>query len=184
MRPRTIHRIVCPCRCSSLAVPLSLPHGGGFGIRTLEGMTVHRTASTVRTVVVTVALLCACGPAGDDAAPSTVSSQSASSGHSRLLGPDEFAWAMAEPDRVTINVHVPYEGDIPGTDLSIPFDQIADQAHRLPSNRAAALAVYCRSGPMSATAAETLQSLGYSDVVDLAGGMKAWTAVGRPLVGA
>lgn len=101
----------------------------------------------------------------------------------RLVDPAEFAAAVAEPDRLTINVHVPFEGDIAGTDLSIPFDRIADQADRLPPDRSTALAIYCRSGPMSTTAAETLRDLGYTDVVELRGGMRAWQADGRPLTG-
>jgi rhodanese-related sulfurtransferase len=101
----------------------------------------------------------------------------------RLVGADEFATAVAESDRVTINVHVPFEGDIAGTDLSIPFDRIAEQADRLPADRTVPIAIYCRTGPMSATAAEALRSLGYTDVVELQGGMKAWQASGRPLVG-
>lgn len=101
----------------------------------------------------------------------------------RLVDPAEFAAAVAEPDRLTINVHVPFEGDIAGTDLSIPFDRIADQTDRLPADRSTALAIYCRSGPMSTTAAETLRDLGYTDVVELRGGMRAWQADGRPLTG-
>ncbi|BBX29437.1 rhodanese-like domain-containing protein [Mycolicibacterium alvei] len=101
----------------------------------------------------------------------------------RLVGPDEFATAIGESDRMTINVHVPFEGDIAGTDLSIPFDRIAERADRLPADRGAPIAIYCRTGPMSATAAEALKSLGYADVVELKGGMKAWQASGRPLVG-
>lgn len=49
------------------------------------------------------------------------------------VDPDEFAAAIADPARMTINVHVPYEGDISGTDVSIPFDQITAQADRLPA---------------------------------------------------
>jgi rhodanese-related sulfurtransferase len=124
-----------------------------------------------------------CGSPTHAPTPSAITSDTASIAHSRLVGPDEFASAIAESGRVTINVHVPYEGDIAGTDLSIPFDQIADQADRLPRDRGAALAIYCRSGPMSASAAEALHSLGYTDVVELAGGMKAWQASGRSLIG-
>ena len=35
---------------------------------------------------------------------------------------------------------------------------------------------------MSATAAETLAAMGYSDIVDLRGGMEAWQAAGRDLL--
>ena len=38
------------------------------------------------------------------------------------------------------------------------------------------------SGNMSATAAETLAAMGYSDIVDLRGGMEAWQAAGRDLL--
>lgn len=100
----------------------------------------------------------------------------------RLLGPSDFAAAIAEPARITVNVHVPYEGEIPGTDLSIPFDQIAQQAVKLPLDRNTPLAVYCRSGPMSAQAAAELSRLGYTDVVELDGGMRSWQKSGRQLV--
>ncbi len=103
-------------------------------------------------------------------------------GH-RILEASEFAAAVAEPARVTINVHVPYEGDIPGTDLSIPFDQITLQAAKLPVDRSTPLAIYCRSGPMSAQAAAELGALGYTDVVELQGGMRSWQRTGRPLTG-
>lgn len=101
----------------------------------------------------------------------------------RLVDPGEFAAAIAEPDRLAVNVHVPFEGDIPGTDLSIPFDQIAAQADRLPADRDTPLAIYCRSGPMSTVAAQALRDLGYTDVVELRGGMRAWQAEGRALTG-
>ena len=100
----------------------------------------------------------------------------------RSVGPREFAELIAAPERVTINVHVPYEGDITGTDLSIPFDQIETDIGRLPSVRSTPLAVYCRTGRMSTTAAATLADLGYHDVVELAGGMQAWQQTGRELV--
>lgn len=99
----------------------------------------------------------------------------------RLVGPEEFAAAVADPARVTVNVHVPDEGSIPGTDLSIPFDQIEARQSALPGP-STPLAVYCRSGHMSAIAVKTLSRLGYEDVVELEGGMIAWEATGRKLL--
>jgi rhodanese-related sulfurtransferase len=113
--------------------------------------------------------------------PSTASADATS--FARLVDSDEFAGVVAQTGRVTINVHVPFEGDIAGTDLSIPFDQIDTNAGRLPADRSTGLAIYCRSGPMSAIAAETLHNLGYTDVVELRGGMRAWQADGHPLIG-
>lgn len=98
---------------------------------------------------------------------------------SKLLVPGDFATAIAEPERLTINVHVPFEGVLPGTDLLIPYDQIRQLASELPSKRSAPLAIYCKSGNMSADAARDLAALGYTDVVELDGGMDAWRASGR-----
>lgn len=100
-----------------------------------------------------------------------------------LVGAEDFARAVVQPSRVTINVHVPFEGAIPGTDLQIPFDELEQQAFRLPPDRSTPLAIYCRSGNMSATATKTLTALGYTDLVELQGGMEAWTASGRSLDG-
>jgi phage shock protein E len=44
--------------------------------------------------------------------------------------------------------------------------------------------LYCRSGNMSAEAAETLVGLGYTDVWDVRGGMIAWERAGFRLEGA
>ncbi|OCB51878.1 sulfurtransferase [Mycobacterium vulneris] len=139
----------------------------------------NRMAAGALTVTAAV-LLAGCGSSAD---LPPVSSGAVSVTSHRLLDADEFAATIGESDTLTINVHVPYEGDIPGTDLSIPFDRIAEHSDRLPGDRGVTIAVYCRSGPMSTTAAETLKSLGYTDVVELDGGMKAWRASGRPLVG-
>ena len=83
---------------------------------------------------------------------------------------------------VLINVHIPYEGEIPGTDVSIPFDEIGAQLDRLPGDRHAPVVLYCRSGRMSALAARSLVTLGYTDVWNVVGGMMAWHDAGRPLV--
>jgi phage shock protein E len=99
---------------------------------------------------------------------------------SRLLSPAQFETAISRPNTEVINVHVPYEGEIPGTDSFIPYDQIVRRRGVLPP-RSVRLAIYCRSGPMSATAARTLSKLGYRDISELGGGMRTWEASGRAL---
>ena len=101
----------------------------------------------------------------------------------QVLGPASFATRTTAKAAVLVNVHVPFEGDIAGTDLSIPFDKIAEQVGVLPTDRDTPLLVYCRSGRMSKIAAAELVRLGYRDVADLDGGMLAWEKSGRTLVG-
>lgn len=99
----------------------------------------------------------------------------------RLVPPGEFAAAVADPARVTVNVHVPDEGSIEGTDLSVPFDEIEARRGELP-DLSTPLAVYCRSGRMSAIAVESLIRLGFTDIVELEGGMIAWEGAGKALL--
>ena len=137
-------------------------------------------------IVGAVLTLVSCGspaePLTSSSTPPPVGRTDTAARAPRSIGPQQFAEAIAAPERVTINVHVPYEGDIAGTDVSIPFDQIEAQINRLPTVRGTPLAVYCRTGRMSTIAASTLANLGYPDVVELAGGMQAWQQSGRTLV--
>lgn len=95
----------------------------------------------------------------------------------RLVDPVAFEEALANPDAVVANVHMPYEGEIEGTDLFLQYDRI--DAASLPSDRDTPLLVYCKSGSMSAEAVVTLAGLGYTNIVELDGGMNAWRASGR-----
>lgn len=80
-----------------------------------------------------------------------------------------------------INVHIPYEGEIQGTDLSIPYNEIGENLDKLPADKDTKLILYCRSGSMSATAACTLVKLGYIDVWNLDSEMIGWEQAGYPL---
>lgn len=98
----------------------------------------------------------------------------------RLVGPEEFAGLVGNPSATVINVHVPYDGEIEGTDLFLPYDAL--DPTRLPADRATELLVYCRKGDMSAIASTTLVALGYTNIVELDGGMDAWGKTNRPTI--
>lgn len=128
----------------------------------------------------------AAGPAGSDR-PASMGEPVGESGSApaaavavRRLDPAAFEAASA--GRMLINVHVPDEGSLPGTDLDLPYDQVADRAGELPADRATPLAIYCMSGNMSAIAGRELLALGYTDIVELDGGMQAWRSSGRTLL--
>ena len=96
------------------------------------------------------------------------------------ISADELDSMLEKKDFVFVNVHIPFEGNVAGTDLSIPYDQITEPANlaQLPADKNAKIVLYCRSGRMSAIAAEELVKLGYTNIWNLDGGMLEWERAG------
>ena len=94
----------------------------------------------------------------------------------------ELAARLDDPDDdlILINVHVPYAGDIVGTDANIAFTDIDAIEEFLDHNLGAEVVLYCLTGPMSATAAAELVDRGYCAVYDLPDGLFHWYDSGYP----
>ncbi len=90
----------------------------------------------------------------------------------------DLAQMLKNKNFVFINVHIPFDGNIAGTDLSIPYDEIESNLSQLPADKNAQVVLYCRSGRMSQMAAETLVKLGYTNIWNLKGGMVDWEQAG------
>ena len=93
----------------------------------------------------------------------------------------ELQAMLENKDFSLVNVHVPFAGDLPATDASIRYDEIASHLDQLPADRNAKIVLYCRTGPMSQRAARDLVGLGYTNVHNLVGGFTAWVEAGLPL---
>lgn len=103
-------------------------------------------------------------------------------GSYRNIGVDQLYQMLQKKDFALINVHIPYEGELPQTDAFIPYNEIEKHLDKLPQDKAAKIALYCKSGRMSAIAAETLVKLGYTNVWNLKVGMREWQQKGYPLL--
>ena len=138
-------------------------------------------------VIVLVVAACGTGAQGVGPSPATQALQTQNvpvegGGSYTDVNAAGLAGMLESKDFPLINVHVPYEGEIQGTDLFVPYDEIELNLNRLPTDKGAKLVVYCRSGGMSAIAARTLVHLGYTAVWNLDGGMIALKDAGYTLV--
>jgi rhodanese-related sulfurtransferase len=85
---------------------------------------------------------------------------------------------LKNKDFVLINVHIPFAGNIPDTDLTIPYNEVEQNLSQLPPDKNTKIVLYCRSGRMSQIAAEKLVALGYTNIWNLKGGMVEWEHAG------
>ena len=83
-----------------------------------------------------------------------------------------------------LDVRQPWEHEtaaLPGSTL-IPLGELPRRAAEVKPPPGALLVVYCHHGVRSLSAAVLLQRLGFRDVVSLAGGIEAWSALIDPKV--
>lgn len=90
------------------------------------------------------------------------------------ITPEELQSVLEKESAVLIDVHIPEQEHLPNTDLFIPYNEIGDNLHKLPTEKDAPIVLYCRSGGMSRAAAYVLVEHGYTNVYDLVGGKNAY----------
>ena len=134
--------------------------------------------------VMLVVVLAACGRAENMSASSeTLAATQAEGNTYQTLTLDAFADILNNDasNYTIVNVHIPYEGEIQGTDANIAYNDIDALTAALPDKNAQII-LYCRSGNMSAQASRALADLGYTQIWDVPGGMNAWRESGREIL--
>ncbi len=139
-----------------------------------------RITVVVIMLMIVAIVLSACGQV--DTMPAEGREVKVEGGSYRDTSPAQLKSMLDNKDFLFVNVHIPYEGEISGTELFIPYDEVEQNLSRFPEDRGAKIVVYCRSGSMSAIAAKTLVKSGFTNIWNLDGGMIEWERQGYELV--
>ena len=141
------------------------------------------TRTSILFLLLMALLISACKSASSSAPTASVVGQKVSvpGGSYTDVSVAELKTMLANKDFTFVNVHIPFEGNIANTDLSIPYNEIEQNLDKLPSDKNAKIVLYCRSGRMSSIAAQSLVNLGYTNLWNLDGGMVAWEQAGLPV---
>jgi rhodanese-related sulfurtransferase len=99
----------------------------------------------------------------------------------KMISATELNQIMQKEDIFLVDVHTPEQQHIKGTDLFIPYTEIAKYQDKLPKDKNSAIYLYCEGGPMGNAAAKSLYELGYRNLTNLDGGANAWKKAGLAL---
>ena len=136
-------------------------------------------------ILIAAALLAACGSQSAAPTAAAVSGEEVnvdSGGAYTNITPAQLVEMLKSKEFFFVNTHIPYEGEIEGTDAFIAYDETAQQLLAYPADKNAKIVLYCRSGRMSAIAAQELVNAGYANLWNLDGGMVAWEQAGYELM--
>lgn len=104
-------------------------------------------------------------------------------GHGKAIAPAAFEKAIT-PKAQLIDVRTPAEfaeGHLKDA-RNLDWTSGALQAEAAQLDKNAPVLLYCASGRRSAAARAFLSQQGFKDVQDMDGGIRAWTASGKPVV--
>ena len=99
---------------------------------------------------------------------------------------DILATDLAEKAPFLIDVRSQAEWDKDGFiegAVHIPFSDFLTSMDQIPAEKDAPIVIYCASGHRGSMAAMALRLMGYTDVVNLNGGLNAWKAASLPVAG-
>lgn len=100
------------------------------------------------------------------------------------VGPKQFNTLISQQQGILLDVRTPDEykkGHIEGAILISSADPaLESKLKKLQINQP--IYVYCRSGRRSASVADTLLKLGFKEVINLEGGIMAWSKTPLPIV--
>ncbi len=94
---------------------------------------------------------------------------------------DELNDKMEDEGLFLVDVHIPEQPRIKGTDLFVSYLDVKESADKFPADKDGTIVLYCRGGGMSIDASLDLIEMGYTDVYNVAGGAEAWKAAGYPM---
>lgn len=135
-----------------------------------------RIQKIMTVILITLFTLSACQT--QTALPGT--EQQSESGSYRVVSVEELNTMLENKDFTLVNVHIPWEGDIPQTDQRLAYDTL-DQNLSLPPQKNDKILVYCYTSGMAKIAVETLLANGYKNIWMVDGGLSAWSGAGYPV---
>jgi len=103
---------------------------------------------------------------------------STDNGSYTVVSVQELQELLDDKDFTLINVHTPWQGDIPQTDQRLAYDQIEQSLAQLPAEKSTKIVVYCLTSGMAKIAVNSLLGIGYTNVWMLEGGTSAWEEAG------
>ncbi len=101
-----------------------------------------------------------------------------------VLDPEKYEEQISEIENVQlVDIRTPNEysrGHISGSE-NINFYDSDFEAKMLKLDKSKPLMLYCASGGRSAKASHKLSKLGFTQIIDLKGGIRSWTASGKSI---